>query len=246
MSPLRSLVLVPAHQTAQVDSVLTWGADGVVLDLDTLVHPQRREEARRQVARRLHNPPAATALWVRLPAEASAEDWQALQGKGLEGVILGCVEEVSQVATGADRLQVLEREHGLPPHAVSLFLSLDTGKGLWHLPDLVRASARVRGVVLGLGDCAYDLTDAEEPVPFYRLPFPRYAAPLFVYSRTVYLACALGIQGFVCLGTSMAPTAPDKGLLEAGARRAAALGFTGALTLHPEGVMACHTAFPPR
>lgn len=243
MQMLRSLALVPAHQTALVETALSWGAAGVLLDLHTLVHPQRRAEARRQTAQCLRRPSAGATLLVRLPAEASAADWEAVHGGGLAGVVLAEVEERGQVASASARLQEVERALGIAPQSLGLFLSLDTGRSLWEMATLVEASPRVQGVILGLGDAAFDLTDVPEPLPFYRLPIPRFTSPLFVYSRTAYLAAALGVQRLVHLGTSIAPRSADSALLRQGVWRAAALGFTGAVTPHREGVEACHAHF---
>lgn len=245
MQALRSLALVPANEATQVETALSWGADALLLDMDTLVHPQRRGEAQQQIAQRLCNAPASIPLFVRLPATPSVEDWEAVRAPGLAGVVLAGVEEPSEVVAGATRLQETENALGLSPKSLSLFLSLDTGKGLWAMIGLAGASPRVQGIVLGLGDAAFDLTDAPEPFPFYRLPIPRFTSPLFIYSRTAYLAAALGIQRLVHLGTSVALRGGEGALLQEGARRAAALGFTGAVTPHMEGVEACHTHFPP-
>ncbi|GBD10773.1 Citrate lyase subunit beta [bacterium HR23] len=249
MPLLRCVALAPAHDPRWANAALPWGTDGVVLDLDALVHPRRVDEARRAVAEHLRRPPAqgtlTPPLLVRLPASPPVEDWDAVNASRLGGIVLAGAEEALQVAHAGTRLEEIERAQGLPPGSLPLFLSLETGKGLWHLADLVQASPRVQGVILGLGDAVYDLADTPEPVPFYRLPIPRYSTPLFVYSRTAYLACALGIQRLVCLGTSIAPGWANASLLEQGARRASALGFTGAVTVHPEGVRACQAFFPP-
>lgn len=238
---MHAFVLAPAHQAVPW-GVSSWGADAVILDIGPWTHPQAREVARKAVLDILTGSPVPSQLILSIGCEQLAE-LDALADTPLAGVMVSGVEGPEQARMLEEQLSGLERRLGSNLKRWALYLYLKTPGSLWDLADVIRGCRHVTGVVLGCMDLAYDLTAAPEPSYLYRGPVPRFPAPQYVMSRTIYLSAALGIQVLGNLGLTNAPNAgAQKSSFQQAVASARDLGFAGMITWHREAVAACSAA----
>ncbi|MCD0505234.1 HpcH/HpaI aldolase/citrate lyase family protein, partial [Bordetella petrii] len=152
---------------------------------------------------------------------------------GLDGVLLPKVESAADLQTADWLIGQLEREHGMVAGSVDLIGLIETAQGMAGLPEILRASPRVKRVAFGAGDYTLDLdltwTRDETELAAYR-------AALVVQSRAAGLEPPLDTV-WVNLQD------PDGFALSA--QRARALGFQGKLCIYPDQVPVANAAFSP-
>jgi citrate lyase beta subunit len=202
----------------------TRGADVLVLDLEDGVHPDQKDQARRQVGDALGRVDFGDSeVWVRVNAAASPwfeSDVSMVAKARPAGTILpkaespGPIEPLAQVLPG-----------------VPLFLMIETALGVLEARSLARHPA-VRGLLFGAADYRESLR-AGRSLDESEL--------LYARSAILHAARARGIEAFDT------PWFEFKDLdgLEASARRARLLGFDGKTAIHPSQVPALNRVFSP-
>src|SRR5262245_26937401 len=119
---LRSLLFVPGHRPDWIAKALASGPDGVIVDLEDSVAPERKAYARElcggSVGRVLD---AGAAAFVRVTpwgTGALLADLLALGGQAPTGIMLPKVERRREVAGLDQVLTELEASWGCPPGSV--------------------------------------------------------------------------------------------------------------------------------
>ena len=245
MSPSlrRSLLLVPADTFVWTTPSGPGRPDGLVLDPSGLVHPDARPAARGRLQDLVSAASRDTAVYVRVSPEDLQAELEASVWPGLAGIVLPGPETPEGVTRVEETLADLESRRALPPGGVKIVLLLDSVQALWNQVNLASASPRVDGLIFGVGDQLYELTEKEETLPLLTGPVPRFPTPEYAWGRFAYLAAMSGVQRFCLLGTSVAPGHINLQELIQAARRARALGFQGAVTPHTDGVDTCNQGF---
>lgn len=227
MTPLRSVLFVPATRPDRFDKAFASGADAVVLDLEDAVEVGRKAEARRTVGQWLAGASrSGPATFVRVNAPGTPWldedlDWLPKVAKYIDAVVLPKVEDsgpIERVADWASGRRV-----------IPLF---ETPRGILNAPDALHARADIPAVLFG----AEDLT-AE-------LGIPRTLEGeelLYARSRVVLAAATIGADPIDAVWVQLSP--PDT--LRADALRAKALGFRGKMAIHPEQVAVINQVFSP-
>lgn len=221
---VRSALFVPATRPERIAKALASGADRVVVDLEDAVQAELKDQARANLAAWLTQNPAAQVL-VRINAANHAAHHADLslcaEFAGVVGVMLPKAESGAHVRHVANT--------GRP-----VWPLIETAKGLVGLPDIAAARG-VERLVFGSLDLALDLNlgDGSGAVQVM-LNHARYEVVL--QSRVAGLAAPLD---------GVFPAVEDSEGLGAAINWACAMGFGGALCIHPRQVATLHAALTP-
>lgn len=225
IGPRRSLLFVPADRPERFTKAAASGADIVCLDLEDGVQPAAKAAARTHMLEFLNGERVSCELAVRINAlqtQAGLQDLLALANSALlpDLIVLPKVEspdEIEWVArlTGAARMS---------PGIVAL---VESPKGLTRLNGIATASATT---LLGLGTAdlaaSMNVTMEWEPMLLARMQ----------------VAQAAALAGIGAIDGAWLQLDDTQGLAQE-SRRAAALGFTAKLCIHPKQVPSVHATF---
>lgn len=215
----RTLLFVPADRPERVAKALASGADAVIVDLEDAVRPERKEEARAQLAALLAGAGEARRI-VRVndPAtEAGRLDLEAAAAAGAEAAMVPKASRAT-VATATAA--------GVPVVAL-----VESAAGLREAGD-VAATDGVIALALGNVDLGAELG---------LRPLPNGEELLHARSSLVLAVAASGLPALD--GVFLDPADADG--LRAEAERARALGFHGKLCIHPSQLEPVRRAFAP-
>jgi citrate lyase subunit beta/citryl-CoA lyase len=217
----KSFLYVPANKPALFAKALAGDAEALILDLEDAVPLADKAAARTAVADWLGQETRPTA-WVRVGADALADDVAALSGASYGGVMLA----------KADERSVRELD-ALLPAGVPVIGLVETAAALQQLPSL---AAVPRVVTFGIGevDLLADLRLTAGPAT---------AGTVDALRLQVVVACAAA-----GLAAPVAPTSTDFRDLEAFAASTAhlvALGFRSRTAIHPGQCALINRALTP-
>ena len=177
----RSLHFVPGGNEKMIAKALTLPADGLILDLEDAVTPDRKAATRpivRRLARdaRLRRARALGAHESRLHRARGGRPGRDHRGpaRRLRGAEAARAEDVRRVAT---MLDALEQRHGVPFGSTRLVLiATETPEGLLNIKEIASASPRIVAVSWGIEDlsAAMGLPRTRDAEGRY-LDIPRYA-----------------------------------------------------------------------
>ncbi len=204
----------------------TRGADVLVLDLEDGVHPDLKDEARQRVARlyrELNFGGAEVLIRANHPTTSwGARDLDMLAGLRPDGAVFPKMQDPAEVATIDEKLG----------RAISLFLMIETARGVLEAPALARSSPRLAGLLFGAADFRESVgaTPGDDEVEIF-----------CARSQVVLAARAAGIDA---LDTPWFDYRDSRGLRESAAR-ARRLGFDGKSAVHPGQVSVINEVFSP-
>jgi (S)-citramalyl-CoA lyase len=235
------VLFAPGSRPERFAKAMAAGADAVCLDLEDGVAPDGKEKARDEVVRFLAQwggPGSGPELIVRIndPREpVGKRDLEALaRARRPDGVMIPKVdgeevlEEVAR-AVGA-RTTVGFDARGSRERSVVLLPLIETARGLERVEEIANTPAPLDALVFGGMDLAAELGAAFEWEPL-----------LYARSRVVHAAALAGVGA---IDVPWTPLDEPEGLAEE-TRRAARLGFTGKLAIHPKQVPVIHQALLP-
>lgn len=241
---LRTLLFAPATSARHVEKALSGatGTDGVILDLEDAIAIAEKPAARITARQTIEALAASDALergpavYVRVNGMTTPyayDDFCAIVGVGLAGVVLPKTESAEQLATADWLLRQLERARGLPEGGIDLMPIIETAAGIARLAEIATATPRVHRLNFGAGDYSLDTnmtwTAGHEGILWARIQVVNAsrAAELEPPLDTVY-ARLDDMEGF-----------------EREADQARRLGFQGKACIHPRQVAAANSVFTP-
>ncbi|CAN7149630.1 HpcH/HpaI aldolase/citrate lyase family protein [Acidovorax delafieldii] len=237
MKNVRSFLFVPAANEKLLQSAVTKSSDAVILDLEDGTHPSQRAVARERLADSIGRLKAVRKLAaVRVNGDwlTTVVDLQAAVVSGLDILVLPKVEHPRDVQIIAQMVADLEAAQGIEAGHVRFLLQIESAVALPRLYDIAASSPRVMGMMLGSEDYSLDCGG---------LPTPD--ALLYPSMAVLTAARAARIQpiGFIA---SIAELGSPEDFATV-VQRARALGFRGAVVVHPkfvDVVNACYTPTP--
>lgn len=134
--------------------------DAVIIDLEDAVPIVLKKTTRREVGELVPRLTIPTIVRVNSESGLIDLDLEAIVSRHLSGILLPMADTVALVQKVDRTITRLERERGLEPNSVKLFLSLETALGVHRCFDLVTAAKRVESAVVGTaedGDLQHDL-----------------------------------------------------------------------------------------
>ena len=237
--PLRSMLFLPAHRLDWAKKTALTSVDGVILDLEDSVSPDKKELARSVIGESIDLLSAhGIAVTVRVNAlDAGCErDLAAIVRSGLAGVMLPKTDAASDIEQLDRLLTAAELTARIPTHSVGIIPLPETARGMWAAHDIALASKRVTGSVSGpvSGDVAR---------AFGFEPSMTGEEQLFLQSRTILASRAAGAE--FPIGAILGTRLDDLEFVEQLIRRAKQLGFSGVALIHPSHVKLANQIFRP-
>lgn len=233
---MRSKLFVPGNRPELFAKAMVGAADAVSFDLEDAVRPERKAQARADVAAFVRTEAArnvAKLLIVRVNAFATPQfeaDIAAVADAGLGLVNLPKVESVDTLLAA---ISVLEREEMRlgTQHPNRLLLNIETPAALRNAAALAGAHPRVAGLQLGLADLF-------EPYGIDRKDTMNVHAAMFA------IRIAASAAGIFACDAAFADVQDDAGY-RAEAAMARRLGYIGKTCIHPRQVALANDVFQP-
>ncbi|MCI0371406.1 MAG: CoA ester lyase [candidate division NC10 bacterium] len=233
----RGLLFIPGSDERKLAKSRALTPDAFIFDLEDGVAPDRKAEARRNVAALLREErPGLAERTVRvngLHTPFFAEDLRAIVGARPDALVLPKVEAPEEVAAIEAAVAAAERAAGVPGPGPPLLLFIESARGLAAAAAIAGASCRVEALILGHADLCKDLGVRQARATEGIL--------LHVRCTLVLAARAAGVEAV----DTIYETLGDVEGLRTEAEQAAALGFAGKLALHPAQVEPIQAAFTP-
>ena len=250
----RSYLFAPGHNAKLLDRVFTAGADALMLDLEDAVPPAAKDLARRMVAAKLADPPAALTSHpfgsLRTPS-TGCEDTEGVRSGGLAEPPAPvrawvrvnaartdlCAADLDAVAADAYGIRIPKAES---PEDVAWVADRAPGRldraddrlarGLLAAAEIAAAPG-VAHLAMGGVDLQRDLgTDGSDTAALYA------RSHLVVCSRAARIGPPID---------SVYPRLADDDGLRAQAELARSLGFFGKSAIHPRQLPVLHAVFTP-
>ncbi len=228
----RSLLFVPANAPQRWAKAHTRGADALIVDLEDSTQPDAKAAARnqaREAVRFLADQNATVTVRVNNEPGLLDDDLTAVVQPGLAAIILPKTKQADEVSALDRRLMELETRAGMSGDSVRIIPVIESPAALERATQIADGP-RLIGLALGSED--FSLALRRPPAP----------ACLDLACQTVaYAAAARDIMGI-----GMACGIGDFTDLDAWgreARRAHAMGLTGAMAIHPSQIPPLNEAF---
>lgn len=232
---LRSLLFVPALNDRFIASAHTRSADGIVLDLEDSIIPERKADARAALDAAVKSlQPHGLPLFVRINnVDGLREaDLRSAVQSGADALLIPKIDTADMLHRADEMIRGFEGEAGRPEGSVKYIALIESPLGVLNLQQIVTASPRLRGLGFGVEDYAALL--GVDPTPD-ALSVP---AQMVAIAARAYDLAAWGIAG------SIGDFNDTEGFLQL-VRRARTLGFTGTLGIHPKQIGVINAGFRP-
>ena len=233
---LRSLLFAPGDSERKAVKALGSDSDGVILDLEDSVAPDRKDTARAMVAAML---PVERPVVVRVnPRDTRwylADLVAVVPGRPTALLLPKCTGPHDLLALD-HHLEVLETASGLPVGGIGvLALVTETTLSLRSL-DYAGSPKRLLALCFGAEDLSADLGISP------RGPGGSYTAPVAAARAAMLLAASQA--GVPAIDTPW-PDPKDPASMDREAAEAARDGFVGKLCIHPAQIAPANAAFTP-
>ncbi len=241
---MRSLLFVPATGGARLDKAFASGADGVILDLEDSIAPERKEEARQAALAFLKSKAGLKdrpRLLVRingLDTGMTDADLDAIVPGAPDALLFPKAEGGATVAHLDAKLTAREAIAGLPEGAINILAqSVETAAGVFTAGTYRDCSARLIGLTWGPEDLSAELgaeanRDAEgELTEPYRL----------ARNLCLFGAAAARVPAYETIHVDFR----NAGVLRADTEIARRDGFAGRIAIHPAQVPVINDVFTP-
>ena len=231
----RSALFVPAHVEKFVAKAHTRGADAIILDLEDSVPLPEKASARGAVpgaAAQIAGHGLDVLVRINRPWRLAVRDLEASICAQVHTITVPKVASADHLAFIAEIIDEIEIDKGLTPGHTKLLAFIEGVGGLAQVDAIARASSRLIGLFLGAEDFSAEV--GMQPT----------AEGLFgPNQQIVFAARRAGILPFGFVG-SIADYS-DLDAFRARIRQARALGFVGALGIHPSQVGIMNEEFVP-
>jgi citrate lyase subunit beta/citryl-CoA lyase len=238
----RSLHFVPGGNEKMITKALTLPADGLILDLEDAVAPDRKAATRPIVRQWLSTLDfGGRERWVRINpifTDLAVADLEETMPGRPDGYIVPKPRRARDVQEIDEHLRRLEQKLGIAARSTKLIpLATETPEGLLNIGEVAAASPRIVAVSWGVEDLG-----AAMGLPRVRDEQNRYL-DIARHAR-VMCAVAASAAGVEWMDTVF----PDINDLD-GLRRECAegvmMGYTGKISIHPSQIAIINEAFTP-
>lgn len=232
---MRSLLYVPGISEKMILKARDSAADGLILDLEDGIAPDRKLEARATVVRLLGEIDfGGKEIFVRINAlttEWGLEDARAVVAVGAPGLVIPKCESVEEVTTIAPVMQ--SRYHQpIGGRTRKLLCQIETPRGVFAGREIAESNELVAGLMFGAADLSRDLgsvlSEDENEVFFAR-------------SHVLLAARAAGVAAY----DSPHFAIDDLEGLRRRCQAARNLGYDGKTAIHPSHIETINEVFAP-
>ncbi|ERI95319.1 HpcH/HpaI aldolase/citrate lyase family protein [Clostridiales bacterium oral taxon 876 str. F0540] len=231
----RTMLFMPGNNPGMLLNAGILGADSVILDLEDAVSISEKDSARILVREAIKNIDYSNVeVVVRinpLDNEFGAEDVEVIARVKPDTLMVPKADE-QEIKTVDEMLNRIEKEEGLEENSIKIIPLVETAYGLETVYDVIRASKRVVGVLLGGEDLTADLG----------IKRTKEGEEIFYARNKVATACkALKVDA---IDTPFTDTNDYEGLALDTAK-AKSLGMTGKASINPRQIDTIHSIFAP-
>ncbi len=241
---MRSLLFVPADGGTKLDKAFASGADGVILDLEDSIAPERKDVARQAALEFLNKAGDARErprLLVRingLETGMTDADLDAIVPGKPDAVLFPKAEGAATVAHLDAKLTAREAIAGLAEgHIKILAQAVESAAGMFTAGTYRDSSKRLIGLTWGPEDISAELGAEANREPDGTLTEPYRLAR----SMCLYGAAAARVPAIETIHVNFR----DPDVLRADTEMARRDGFTGRLAIHPAQVPVINAVFTP-
>lgn len=233
----RSLLFVCGADPEALEAGRRSAADGLILDLEDTVTPDKKPLARRLVAGFLRAPARAgleRAVRINPPSTPSfADDVAAVVPAGADALVIPKVESPEDIHRVERQLDHAERQAGRTASAVKLLALVETPLGVLNAYAIATASARLEALVIGHVDLSRALGIKEAGA--------MEGTVLHARCQLVLAAKAAGLEAIDAVFMDL----DDPDAFTAEARQGLRLGFAGKLLIDERQVALVHATCRP-
>ncbi len=225
----RSFLFVPGDRPERFDKAITSGCDVVIIDLEDAVSPSNKDLARSEVIKYLNDTTNnQVRCFVRINSIKTYDGLRDIiafiDNECLpDGIVLPMVDSAEEVII----LEKIIQEH---KHDMSLFVVIETPKGLSNIDSILSVSNIVEFV--GFGSADYTAQTGSS-----------LSWDSLLYARSKIVNSA-GIAGVIAIDGVWPDINNQKGLLDE-TKRIVDIGFKGKIAIHPKQISGIHEAFAP-
>jgi citrate lyase subunit beta/citryl-CoA lyase len=228
-----SRLYLPGNTPGMMLNAGLHSADGIILDLEDSVAPEKKDEARILVRNALRQVDFRGAeRMVRInQREAGLKDLQYVVPHNVNLILVPKCELPDHVKIVDSEISALRKRSGIK-NPVFLMPIIESALGIENSTDIARASENIVALAIGLEDFTADLG------------VPRTAEgkeSLYARSRLVIAAKAAGVQPI----DSVFSDVSDMEALRQNVMNSKALGFEGMGCIHPRQVAVINQGFAP-
>jgi len=229
------MLSIPATDEDRLRDALSFGADAIILDLET-VEPAERERAREAARAALPGlQHEHVRRWVRVnPSheQLAKPDIRAVVSSELTGIILPRATSRNHVLYIEALLRDAEQMNGVKEGETKLIPTIESAAGLLECQEIARASRRIVALHFGAGEYSEDL-GVTRTKGGHELQFARSQVAL----------CAR-VAGVLAIDTAFTDVRDDVGL-RADAEAARTVGFHGKVAIDAAQVSVLNDLFRP-
>ena len=239
MSTFRSLIFVPGINPRFVDKAKKLNADIICFDLEDSVLPAEKVTARKMIVKALRQRAQYNLtknVYVRINSPESGisgKDLLSTIQKGLDGIVVPKVNEVSELVELCGLITELEQKRRIEKNRIKLMPSIESAKSVVNAYSIARADLRVNALIFGLYDFLHDmhLDYVDNDVTGYS--YARMKIPVD--------ARAAGVVAIDAIWQKV----DDIAGLRNDAESAKRLGYVGKSIIHPSHIEPVHEIFKP-
>ena len=231
MTPMRSLLFVPALNERAVAKSKNLQCDAVILDLEDSISPDRKEQARTAVLDILliggFDAPLTMVRVNDVQSPYFKADITSLSSLGVQAVL------VPKVNCASDVLAVEQLLDAVPAAKdTKIWIMIETAMGVINLREICASSPRLAGMVVGPNDLVKDLRATETA---------GLEALLTSYGLCIIAARAYGL---ICIDGIYKQFTDAQGFVE-NCAKGKVLGFDGKSLIHPSQIVPANTQYAP-
>ena len=234
----RTNLMVSLSSLKGVDRVWRLGADAVTLDLRDVTTEALSQQARKWIRISIGFAAYGGAeVFIALGKDDVERHMEAGIWPGIAGIVLYEVDSAEDVGRWLPVLGSMEVNRGLGKGSLELIPVLESASGVWNVREIVKASDRVRQVVLDEGALCEDIRI---------VPQGEIDALVYARGRVVVEAIAAGVQPLDLPHpvSTLSPALSEGEIREEGVRTRN-LGFKGGLFPEQDWVVPLNAAFSP-
>lgn len=231
----RTMLFMPGNNPGMLQNAAILGADSIILDLEDAVSIPEKDSARILVREAIKNVDYSNVeVVVRinpLDNEFGAVDVDTIARVKPDTLMVPKADE-DEIKIVDDMLNRIEKEEGFEEGSIKIIPLVETAFGLENVYNIIKASKRVTGILLGGEDLTADLG----------IKRTKEGEEIFYARNKVATACkALKVDA---IDTPFTDTNDYEGL-EKDTARAKSLGMTGKAAINPRQIDTIHAVFAP-
>lgn len=229
------MLFMPGNNPGMLQNAAILGADSIILDLEDAVSLTEKDSARILVREAVKNVDYSNVeVVVRinpLDTEFGREDVNVIARVKPETLMVPKADE-EEIKIVDEMLNTIEKEEGFEQGTIKIIALVETAYGLENVYNIIKASKRVVGVLLGGEDLTADLG----------IKRTKEGQEVFYARNKVATACkALRVDA---IDTPFTDTNDYEGL-QADTAKAKSLGMTGKSAINPRQIDTIHSVFAP-